>query len=172
VLRRPPAVNSDPGRFRNEAFFNTMDGNCRKGQMRRHLVAIRWLPRSWGKRIYITRTNGIARRLAAVSAEIDALPASIKRAAYPIAGVLSCRAVADTGKPSMHSYAATINLNLSFSDYWRWHNKTGPLRYRNRMPQQIVSIFERHGFIRGGNWYHYDTMHFEYRPELLGMHGR
>jgi len=40
------------------------------------------------------------------------------------------------------------------------------------MPQQIVDIFERHGFIWGGKWYHYDTMHFEYRPELLGMSGK
>mgnify|MGYP002637708491 CR=1 FL=1 len=23
------------------------------------------------------------------------------------------------------------------------------------------------GFIWGGRWFHYDTMHFEYRPELL-----
>src|SRR5690242_16362928 len=28
--------------------------------------------------------------------------------------------------------------------------------------------FEQHGFIWGGRWAHYDTMHFEYRPELLG----
>jgi hypothetical protein len=35
------------------------------------------------------------------------------------------------------------------------------------MPHEIVDIFERHGFIWGGKWYHYDTMHFEYRPELL-----
>jgi HSP20 family protein len=39
--------------------------------------------------------------------------------------------------------------------------------YRNRMPQEIVSIFERQGFIWGGKWNHFDTMHFEYRPELL-----
>ena len=32
---------------------------------------------------------------------------------------------------------------------------------------EIVDIFERHGFIWGGKWYHYDTMHFEHRPELL-----
>ena len=32
----------------------------------------------------------------------------------------------------------------------------------------IVDVFERNGFIWGGKWYHYDTMHFEYRPELLG----
>jgi hypothetical protein len=35
------------------------------------------------------------------------------------------------------------------------------------MPREIVDAFERHGFIWGGRWYHYDTMHFEYRPELL-----
>jgi peptidoglycan LD-endopeptidase CwlK len=29
-------------------------------------------------------------------------------------------------------------------------------------------VFEKHGFIWGAKWYHYDTMHFEYRPELLG----
>jgi D-alanyl-D-alanine carboxypeptidase len=33
---------------------------------------------------------------------------------------------------------------------------------------EIVRIFEAHGFIRRGKWYHYDTMHFEYRPELIG----
>ena len=38
---------------------------------------------------------------------------------------------------------------------------------KNKIPFEIVEIFERHGFIWGGKWYHYDTMHFEYRPELL-----
>ena len=38
---------------------------------------------------------------------------------------------------------------------------------QEQMPREIVDIFERHGFIWGGKWYHYDTMHFEYRPELL-----
>jgi hypothetical protein len=39
--------------------------------------------------------------------------------------------------------------------------------YKNRIPLELVAIFEKHGFIWGGKWYHYDTMHFEYRPELL-----
>ena len=30
----------------------------------------------------------------------------------------------------------------------------------------IPEIFEKHGFIWGGKWDHFDTMHFEYRPEL------
>ena len=41
------------------------------------------------------------------------------------------------------------------------------LVYHNQIPMDIVRIFEKHGFIWGGKWYHYDTMHFEYRPELL-----
>jgi D-alanyl-D-alanine carboxypeptidase len=165
----PPAVDDDPGRFRNTAFFRKMYGDCRKGEVDRQLVSITWLPKSWGKSIRVTRVNGIAERLKAVSAEIEKLPAAIRRAAYPIAGVLNCRPVADTGQMSMHGYAAAIDLNVAISDYWLWRKtpKGRAIPYRNRMPYEIVDIFARHGFIWGGKWYHYDTMHFEYRPELL-----
>ncbi len=171
-LAQPPAVNDDPGRFRNEAFFNRMYGDCRRREVRRHLVPVTWMPKSWGRTIYVTKVNGVAARLAAISAELDALPAAIKRAAYPVAGTFACRPVKDTGRPSMHSYAAAIDLNVGRSDYWLWRKEAGPIPYRNRMPQEIVDIFERHGFIWGGKWYHYDTMHFEYRPELLGIGGK
>jgi hypothetical protein len=162
-----PAVNADPGRFRNEAFFKKMYGDCRTGAVQRNLVTIVWLPRSWGKAIQVTRVNGVADRLKEVSAEIDKLEPQVKAAAFPIAGVLSCRPVADTGRMSMHGYAAAIDLNLRYSDYWLWAGRGKSVPYKNRMPQAIVDIFERHGFIWGGKWYHYDTMHFEYRPELL-----
>jgi len=164
----PPATNADPGRFRNEAFFKKMYGDCNAGEVKRNLVTINWLPRSWGKSIQVTRVNGVAERLKQVSAEIDVLDPVLRAAAFPIAGVLSCRPVADTGRMSMHGYAAAIDLNLKYSDYWLWAGKGKTIPYKNRMPQQIVDIFERHGFIWGGKWYHYDTMHFEYRPELLG----
>src|SRR6185437_1620763 len=32
------------------------------------------------------------------------------------------------------------------------------IAYHNRMPKEIVATFEKHGFIWGGKWYHYDTM--------------
>jgi hypothetical protein len=166
-LDKPPAVDADPGRYRNTAFFTKMYGDCRKGQVAPHLVSLPWLPKTWDKLIRITAINGIDRELRAVSEEIDALPDKIKRAAYPIAGTYNCRAVADTGEPSPHSYGIAIDLNTAFSDYWYWRPHDGPIVYRNRMPQEIVAIFEKHGFIWGGKWYHYDTMHFEYRPELL-----
>jgi hypothetical protein len=166
-LEKRPAVDADPGRFRNTAFFTKMYGDCKKGEVSPHLVSVAWLPKAWGKSIRLTSLNHVDEHLRAVSAEIDALPDKIKRAAYPIAGTYNCRAVADTGQPSPHGYGIAIDLNPAFSDYWYWHPHGGRILYRNRMPQEIVTIFEKHGFIWGGKWYHFDTMHFEFRPELL-----
>jgi len=166
-LAKPPAVDADPGRFRNTAFFTKMYGDCQKGEVPPRLVSLAWLPKTWGKTISITSVNGVDAQLRAVSAEIDALPDTIKRAAYPIAGTYNCRAVADTGQPSPHGYGIAIDLNTAFSDYWYWRPHQGAIVYRNRMPEAIVAIFEKHGFIWGGKWYHFDTMHFEFRPELL-----
>jgi hypothetical protein len=166
-LEKPPAADADPGRFRNAAFFAKMYGDCQTGEVTPQLISLSWLPTSWGRSIRITTRNGVDAHLRAVSAEIDALPEKIKRAAYPIAGTYNCRAVADTGQPSAHGYGIAIDLNLAFSDYWYWRPHDGPIVYRNRMPEEIVAIFEKHGFIWGGKWHHYDTMHFEFRPELL-----
>jgi hypothetical protein len=161
---KPPGAQEDPGRFRNTAFFDKMYGDCQKGEVQRKLTKIGWLPRSGGGSVQITTVNGVADRLRAVSEELDALRPELKKFAFPSAGTFNCRTVKDTGIRSMHAWAAAIDLNTKFSDYWLWSPK-GP--YRNRIPVEIVEIFETHGFIWGGKWGHYDTMHFEYRPELL-----
>jgi hypothetical protein len=110
----------------------------------------------------------VDRRLAAVSRELDKLPADDKKYLYPLGGTYTCRAVADTGQTSMHAWGAAIDINPAYSDYWLWRHTTGGLPpYVNRIPPEIVAAFERHGFIWGGRWAHFDTMHFEYRPELL-----
>jgi hypothetical protein len=164
----PPPKDFDPGRFRNETFFKALYGDCRKGEVTKQLVPVVWLPKHWGHTVLVTRANGVAEHLREVSAEIDALPDKIARAAFPTAGTYACRPVKDTGRPSMHSHGAAIDLNLKYSAYWLWEAKDAAnIPYRNTMPREIVDAFERHGFIWGGRWYHYDTMHFEYRPELL-----
>jgi hypothetical protein len=62
-----------------------------------------------------------------------------------------------------------IDIAAAHSHYWQWSkpDADGRFSYKNEIPWEIVEIFERHGFIWGGKWYHYDTMHFEYRPEIL-----
>ena len=156
----------DPGRVRNRAFFDKMYGNCWKGEVRPRLVSVVWLPRSWGRTTEATSVNSVAQRIAAVSAEVDALPLALKRYAYPPAGTYNCRTVADTGQPSMHAWGAAIDINRAHADYWLDH-RAGDNERPSQIPTEIVEIFERHGFIWGGKWSHYDTMHFEYRPELL-----
>jgi peptidoglycan LD-endopeptidase CwlK len=167
---QPPEYNYDPGRFRCAAFFRAMYGNS-PSEVESHLVTIPWMPRSTHATVRITSVNGVDRALAAVSAELDQLPEEQKKYVTKTSGTYNWRPIAGSDQLSAHSFGIAIDINSGYSDYWRWAkpNGEGKITYRNRIPHSIVEIFERHGFIWGGKWYHYDTMHFEYRPELLGQ---
>ena len=157
------ARDEDPGRVRNRAFFDKMYGDCWKGEVAPRLVPVIWLPRSWGHTLRVTSVNGVAQHLSEISEALDALPAAAERYLYPPAGAYNCRTVADTGEPSMHSWGAAIDINSAHADYWLWGRGSST----TTIPAEIIEIFERRGFIWGGKWSHYDTMHFEYRPELV-----
>lgn len=172
----PPAVDVDPGRARNAAFFDAMYGDCRKGEVAKSLETIVWLPTKAPQKLQVTRINGVSARLVAVSKELDALPARFDKFLAPSSGTYNCRVIAGTDRLSAHGSGIAIDIAAGQSDYWRWAtgdgrggrgDRAGAVPYRNRVPIEIVRIFEKHGFIWGGRWYHYDTMHFEYRPELL-----
>jgi peptidoglycan LD-endopeptidase CwlK len=164
-----PAVDFDPGRYRCVALFKKMYG-ANAQEVESQLTTIPWLPRSGHTFVRITRINGVDRQLAAVSAELDQLAPEEKKYVLKTAGTFNWREIAGSNQLSAHSFGIAIDINPDYSDYWRWNTggdaKT-PISYRNRIPHRIVDIFERHGFIWGGKWYHYDTMHFEYRPELF-----
>jgi hypothetical protein len=167
----PPLENIDPGRVRYEPFFKKMYGNCKEngGDVTGNMEDVVWLPQNWGKTLRVTRVNGVADALRRVSAELDRLPKRFMKYLRPSAGTYHCRTIAGTERFSVHAYGAAVDINAKYGDYWRWSSpKPGEvLAHRNRIPWDIVEIFERHGFIWGGKWYHYDTLHFEYRPELL-----
>ena len=164
-----PARNEDPGRARNAALFDKMYGNCKAGGVAGNLVDIVWLPKKWGKPLKVSRINGVAEKLKAISAELDALPASFDVYLKPSAGTYNCRAIAGTSRVSAHGHGIAVDIAIGRAHYWQWDGgKPGAVKaYRNAIPYEIVEVFERHGFIWGGKWYHYDTLHFEYRPELL-----
>jgi hypothetical protein len=164
-----PPQDRDPGRARNAAFFDHMYGNCRKGEVEKHLVEIAWLPSKTHQRLKVTTINGVADRLAAVSRDLDQLPSRFDPFLVPAAGTYNCRSIAGTERVSPHGYGIAIDIAPGHAHYWYWAKAGagGTYSYRNEIPMEIVEIFEAHGFIWGGKWYHYDTMHFEYRPELL-----
>ena len=172
LVASPPGLNSDPGRVRNQRFFEKMYGDCLKGEVKGKLIEVDWLPKSVsGQKLRITGVNGVAAKLAAISRELDELGPEYMRFLLPSSGTYNCRPIAGTNRVSGHGYGFAIDLNASQAEYWQWDargkEKSEAIVYRNRVPWPIVEIFERHGFIWGGKWYHYDTMHFEYRPEFL-----
>lgn len=164
----PPPPDFEPGRIRHEAFFMKMYGDSVE-EVQKKLATVIWLPKTRGQRMRVTTVNQIHERLQAVSDELDDLPAYLKRFVNKPAGTFNWRLIAGEIRRSPHSFGIAFDLNAAAGDYWLWHARPSgePSAYRNRIPMEIVSIFEKHGFIWGGKWYHYDTMHFEYRPELL-----
>lgn len=180
-LDRPiPAVimqtKSDPGRIRYEPFFAKMYGE-NKSEVIKNLVTIYWMPKIFGKKYAfdVTKVNDIDKKLQHISDELEKLPSGYFIYLDHPGGTFEWRNIAGTNQFSVHKYGIAIDINPKLADYWAWDLKhTGRpvsedanLTYRNRIPWQIVEIFEKNGFIWGGKWYHYDTMHFEYRPELI-----
>jgi D-alanyl-D-alanine carboxypeptidase len=160
-----PAYAEDPGRARPAAFFGRMYGSS-AAAVRAHLVPVDW----FGQKVLFSKVNGANLALEAVERDLKAQPA-LKRYLTPSAGSFVWRAVARSARQSAHSWGIAIDLNTAFSNYWQWEGfrEFAPgISYRNRLPQAVVWAFERHGFVWGGRWYHHDTMHFEYRPELSG----
>ncbi|MGL4366879.1 MAG: M15 family metallopeptidase [Brevinemataceae bacterium] len=90
------------------------------------------------------------------------------------------RNIAGSNARSFHSYGLAIDVldsRSKLSYYWLWRQDQKidwlkePISVRWNISNGIVKIFEKYGFVWGGKWIFYDTMHFEYRPELLILNG-
>lgn len=163
-LRAKPLMNYDPGRMRCEDFFNEIYGKS-ESVVRKNCVEVKWID---GTSMLLTTINGVDKHLRTIIEELKSLPPSFRKFLVKPGGSLASRNIAGTLRKSAHSYGIAIDINVSLSDYWRNTTKGADriISYKNKIPFEIVSVFEKHGFIWGGKWYHYDTMHFEFRPEL------
>ena len=89
------------------------------------------------------------------------------------------RDIASTQSRSFHAYGAAIDFMPKslggLETYWLWTSRSSPewwaVPYSKRFhpPAEVIKAFESFGFIWGGKWRYYDTMHFEYRPEILEL---
>jgi hypothetical protein len=86
------------------------------------------------------------------------------------------RNIAASESRSFHAYGAALDLlppSGNLATYWLWTARTTsewwlvPYEKRLHPPEAVIAAFEAYGFIWGGKWFFYDTMHFEYRPEIL-----
>ena len=132
-----PAYLQDAGRSRCEQLFKKMYGKS-AAEVRKHLISVPW----FGEKVLFTTINGAADSLRAVAKELEKHPEL--HSYLKSSGSFYWRKVRGANRQSAHSYGMTIDIAVA-----------------------MVLIFEKHGFIWGGRWYHYDTMHFEFRPEIL-----
>jgi hypothetical protein len=159
--------NFDPGRYRIDQMFMAVYGRSAE-EVAKNCAKVDFC----GQPVTFNRRAGASDALGKVSAELSSLvQAQPELAAYveKLGGGFNWRQIAGTQQLSNHSFGIAIDLNPSQGAYWRWQPLPRlPAYSRLGFPQSVIEIFERHGFIWGGKWYHYDTMHFEYRPELIG----
>jgi hypothetical protein len=166
-VQEPFRPDYDPGRFRVDALFSAVYG-ASASEVGGHLVPVPFC----GVSVRFNAQNGAAAALTSVGRELAALLAKrpqLRQYIFPLGGTFSWRPIAGTSRLSPHSWGIAIDLNPRHGAYWRDRQRTGPEveAMRHSYPQEIVEIFEKHGFIWGGKWSHFDLMHFEYRPEML-----
>jgi hypothetical protein len=153
----------DPGRVRIEQLFLTTYGQDRD-EVFDHLGKVRFFGLRYP--FHELAVEPLRRVVARLEPQVAKNP-KLKPFLTEIGGTFIWRKIARSKNLSAHAFGIAIDLNVERAHYWRWTRRGEPMVWRNRIPQEIVDAFEEEGFIWGGRWVHFDTMHFEYRPELL-----
>jgi len=90
----------------------------------------------------------------------------------------SWRNIESTQSRSFHAYGAAVDVLPralgSKQIYWLWAgSRWWNISYegRHHPPDPVIQAFESYGFIWGGKWLFFDTIHFEYRPEVFILNG-
>ncbi|WP_027623042.1 M15 family metallopeptidase [Clostridium lundense] len=157
--------NFDPGRCRVYPLLEEVYGNS-KGQIERSLVIVN----CGGKRYQFNSNNNAAEALKNVMEEVIPLSASrgdIANCLYPANGTYNYRVISGTNRLSPHAFGIAIDLARDKRDYWKWASREEGEKRLLSYSKELVEIFEKNNFVWGGKWGHFDTLHFEYRPEII-----
>lgn len=158
----------DPGRVRDDALFRALwFGDA--ATARASLAVARYTGYSTAADFRVTSKRCVHAQLQAALAEIATHGAGMDRFLVPNGGTFNWRTISGTTRLSAHSFGIAVDFNSELGGYWRWSGAAPgqAAAYDNRYPPELVQAMERHGFIWGGKWHHFDGMHFEYRPELI-----
>lgn len=159
--------NEDTSRIRHLGFYKAIYGH-NEAEVKEHLIAIPWFSEYFDESfIIVSGVNGVKEAFERVMQRLFDMP----QAYYQFLSdqdAFYWRNIADSPNLSPHSLGIALDINTQFSKYWLWDKKErDEYQYENQIPLEIVQAFEEEGFIWGGRWWHYDTMHFEYRPEII-----
>ncbi|MEI0612738.1 M15 family metallopeptidase [Brachyspira pilosicoli] len=160
----------------NNTFLNTLyDGSSPKTMMR-HIKTVSILGYRTSIHDYIVEPLSNAsvevKSMAQTNVQVKNYLASLKTVSGYVWKIIS-----KSASRSYHSYGVAVDTLPKRSNgkqiYWAWtrvNNKEWyavPFNDRWNPPKEVIKIFEKYGFIWGGKWHNYDTVHFEYRPELI-----
>ena len=165
---------------RDSSFFDTIWNARNSNEAYGNLVKINFL----GKSLNVHKD--LAERFAKVEARINEAAKNDPALRYWINNIGSVSAwnwrnVAATVSRSFHAYAVAVDIlpknHRNLHTYWLWSADTTkewyniPYSQRWHPPDAVIMAFEAYGFCWGGKWQLFDTMHFEYRPEIMLMSG-
>jgi hypothetical protein len=165
---------------RSPHFFDTLWQARTRDESQKRLKDISFLG------VSVAVHEGILRPLALVEAQILAEAKNDPQLRAWVNGIntAACwnwRTIADTQTRSYHAYGVAIDIlpkQLGGKEtYWLWTARNKPewwnIPYSERLhpPAPVIKAFESQGFIWGGKWLFFDTMHFEYRPEIFILGG-
>jgi hypothetical protein len=185
----PLPSSTDAGRLRSEVLLKSVYGSS-ENAVAQNLRSVKFL----NAEVQFNKKNGAAHALEEVGKELAAALKQDPKFAQEMAewkttgnsyrdisrGTFKWRVVAGTPFLSVHSFGVAIDfipVEQNLPEYWRWylntdlpedqiHNFVPPARI-SIFPAQMIEIFERNGFVWGGKWWHFDSMHFEFRPEYF-----
>jgi hypothetical protein len=161
---------------RSNDFFDTLWNIHSRDDAYKQVKTILFL----GRKVMVH--HAIMEPLAMVEQKIQAAAKTDKEVAQWIKNLTlvsawNWRNIAETQSRSNHAYGTAIDCLMpskkGMETYWLWAAERHPdwwaVPYALRLtpPLKVIKAFESYGFVWGGKWLFYDTMHFEYRPESI-----
>ena len=175
ALSEPPPLPDEPVRFCTD-LQEAMWGRT-ETEIRRKARSTRFIDRRmFVNDVVADALLDVERDLLAIAHDDDAVAEWIDDT--EVAYSFLDRGIAGTATRSHHAWGLAVDFVPSSYEgrqvYWRWTrawNRSGwdrtPLEQRWSPPVAVIEVFERHGFLWGGKWAHFDNIHFEYRPEII-----
>lgn len=173
-------MERDPPR-RHNAFLGRLYGFLTEGEAAEHMVWVDFLNvRTQVHRYIAPVIRSADRQLQRLMVDDDELLRFVN-SLWRVDG-FNFRPIAATESLSFHAFGVAIDLipeaHRRTYAYWRWAMDAGvdswwELEQHERwpVPEVLITVLENHGFVWGGKWTFFDTMHFEYRPELMILAG-
>ncbi len=174
---RNRSAPSEPPPPRHNAFLDSLYQITTRRDAERQIVPYRFLGRpTQVHQMLLEPLRRVEEELNALSAHDPEVTAFVT-GLHQISGFL-WRNIAGTQSRSYHGYGVAVDLIPRSYErrwgYWRWAMDGGveewwdiPAEHRWSVPDPVLLVFERHGFVWGGKWLSFDPIHFEYRPEVL-----